>query len=416
MVILYLHQYFNSPSMNGSTRSYEMAKRMVSKGHTVHMITSRRDADTNTNGGWSVEDIDGIIVHWLAVPYNNNMKYYARIKAFFSFAFRAGNRAVGLGGDVIFATSTPLTIAIPAVRAKRTLKIPLIFEVRDLWPELPIAIGALKSPLSKWLARKLERFAYWNSEHIVCLSPGMQDGVVNAGIDRSKTTVIPNSCDLDLFNPTLNIGNEFRRKRAWLNDNPLVLYAGTLGHINGVGWLVEVAQEMLGVDSSVRFLIVGDGAEFVKIKQEAQALGVLNVNFYMEPAIPKEQMPEVLAAATVATSLFIPLKEMWANSANKFFDALASAKPIVINYEGWQAKIVRDKSLGVVLPSLNPHEAAISLSKLLQNEERLKACGQNSRNLAEVSFSRDILARQLITLIEDEYSNFFSEKQRVDIL
>jgi hypothetical protein len=108
MKILYLHQYFNTPAMSGGTRSYEMARRLVAAGHEVDMITSWREPIAKK--GWFEQRVDGIRVHWLPVQYANHMNYYQRIAAFFSFALRAGNRATELGGDIVFATSTPLTI------------------------------------------------------------------------------------------------------------------------------------------------------------------------------------------------------------------------------------------------------------------------------------------------------------------
>ena len=199
MKILYLPQYCTTPAMSGGTRSYEMAKRLVAAGHEVHVITTWRGASERRD--WWVEDIDGIQVHWLPVPYSNAMGFARRLKAFFHFAARSARRAVTIGGDVVFATSTPLTIALPAVAAARKLKRPMVFEVRDLWPLLPIAIGALRSPVTIALARWLERFAYRNADRIVALSPGMAEGVVATGYDPARVHVIPNSCDLDLFQP-----------------------------------------------------------------------------------------------------------------------------------------------------------------------------------------------------------------------
>ena len=208
MRIIYLHQYFNTPDMKGGTRSYEMARRMVKAGHKVHMITSRKDGGIQNNG-WLHENIEGINVHWLPVEYSNKMSYFRRLIAFFEFAIKAGGKVKQIGGDVIFATSTPLTIAIPAINAKKALKIPMVFEVRDLWPELPIAIGALKSPLTKYFAKKMEMWAYKNSDSIIGLSPGMCDGVIKTGYPKSKVFNIPNSCDLELFNVDAGAGIEF---------------------------------------------------------------------------------------------------------------------------------------------------------------------------------------------------------------
>lgn len=123
MKIIYLHQYFNTPEMSGGTRSYEMARRMVSAGHEVHMVTSYREQGLNRKG-WFQTKAAGINVHWYPVPYSNHMGFAQRVKAFIAFALAARKKAVELDGDIIFATSTPLTIALPAVPASRKKKNP----------------------------------------------------------------------------------------------------------------------------------------------------------------------------------------------------------------------------------------------------------------------------------------------------
>lgn len=385
--------------MKGGTRPYEMARRMVAAGHEVHMLASRKDAEGFSHK-WELEMIEGIHVHWLPVPYSNTMSYAKRIKAFFQFAMTAGKKAIEIGGDVIYASSTPLTIAIPAVKAKKKLKIPLVFEIRDLWPELPIAIGALKDPLTKTLARRLERYAYFNSEHVIALSPGMKDGVVNTGYPSEQVSVIPNSCDLELFASNVADGERFRARLPWLGDKPLVIYAGTLGHINGVSYLADLAAATKALNPDIRFLVIGEGAEFKKVERHARELGVLETNFFMMPRIAKQEMPAALSASTVCTSLFVPLKPMWANSANKFFDALAASKPVAINYGGWQQDIVENNGVGIILDPHNIDAAAVNLVNLLSDPARLKEYGAAARNVAENDYSRDILATRLIGVLE----------------
>jgi glycosyltransferase involved in cell wall biosynthesis len=307
---------------------------------------------------------------------------------------------VEIGGDVVFATSTPLTIAIPGVYAKRKLKVPLVFEVRDLWPELPIVMGAIRSPILKWLAKRLERYAYFNSEHVVGLSPGMSDGVVRTGYPKQKVSTIPNSCDLELFDPMCNSGEKFRNRFSWLKDRPLIIYAGTLGHINGVVYLANLAAQIERLNPEVRFLVIGSGVDEDKVRNRAKELGVYEKNFFMLESIRKHEIPEVFAAATLSTSLFVDLPEMWANSANKFFDSLAAGKPVLINYGGWQKDIVVNRRIGEVLPPLPDEQAAKQVVDLLSNSKRLEEYSYNSRRLAEERFSRDLLAKQLIQVLE----------------
>lgn len=398
MTILYLHQYFKTPKDSGGTRSYEMARRFVKAGHRVIMITS--DTDANEGEDWYQEEIEGIEVHWLPIPYNNKMSYTDRIKAFFKFALKAGKKAASFNADVIFATSTPLTIAIPAIKAKKKLKIPMVFEVRDLWPELPIAMGALKNPVLRRAAKWLESYAYKNSEHIVALSPGMKEGVIENGYPSDKVSVIPNSCDINMFSISDDLGSEFRQQNDWLGNRPLIVYAGTLGHINGVGYLVNVAEKMKAINSNVRFVIVGDGVEYDKVKSLAIDKGVFENNLYMLGNIPKKDMPNVLNAADLATSLFIDLEPMWVNSANKFFDALASGTPIAINYKGWQVDVLNQSGAGIVLHPKDFEQAAKDLLLLLNDRRKLKEMGENAKKLAIEKFNRDKLAKELLDVLE----------------
>ena len=392
--IVYLHQYFKTRHEAGGTRSFEMARRLVAKGHTVHMITSVRHADFSSSG-WQQSTESGIRVHAVPVPYSNTMSYRRRTVAFFRFALLAARRTAQLKPDVVFATSTPLTIAIPAIVAKLWHRVPMVFEVRDLWPELPIAVGALKNPIAQALARALEWLAYKSSAHIVALSPGMAQGVEKRGIPADKITVIPNCCDVELFDVPPSAGRHIRDRIPGLAEgDPLVVYTGTFGLINGVSYLVDVAAAMRSRDPDVRFLLVGAGAEWNKVVARAQALGLLGQTVWIWRPIPKAEMPSLLAAATVATSLVVPLPELFHNSANKFFDALAAGKPVAINYGGWQADLLQSTGAGVVLPWNDPRRAADILSSLVRDREQLQQAGLAARELAHTQFHRDAMAQR----------------------
>lgn len=394
MKILYLHQYFVTPAMAGGTRSYEMARRLVDAGHEVHVITSDRRADGRR--AWRTESVRGITVHWYPVSYENGMTFTSRVWAFLKFAVAATFRAVKVGGDVVFASSTPLTIALPAVVSKRALRVPMVFEVRDLWPEMPIAVGALKNPIAVNLARWLERWAYRNSDRIVALSPGMAAGVVKAQYPSDRVTVIPNASDLDLFGRTSKSSDGPLRAKA--EDGPIVLYAGTFGLVNDVAYLVRVAEVAMTLDSEVRFVVMGSGAQENLIRQAAESCGVLGENFSIEAPLPKEDMPAVLATAAVCLSLFAPIPEMEANSANKFFDALAAGRPVVINYGGWQEELLKASGAGIRI-SRDPATAARQIVELVSNPDLLTQMGTAARELAADRFSRDDLASDLMAVL-----------------
>ena len=389
--------------LGGGVRSYEMARRLVEWGHEVHMVATDRDVPKGAPERQTVES--GIHVHWLPVPYNNSMSYRQRIQAFIKFAYDCTKKAKSIDCDVVYATSTPLTIAIPAVRAAKRHKCPMVFEVRDLWPEIPIAIGAIKSKPLIYAAQWLERYAYRNSAAVVALSPGMRDGVVGTGYPAEQVEIIPNASDLDFFDVPESTGKAFRQKYDWLQDRPMVLYGGTFGFMNGVSYLAEIAAKAFPLNPDVRFVAVGSGRERDLIVENAKRLGVWEKNFYVIEHVPKTEMPSIYCASDIATSLFIDLPEMRANSANKFFDGLASGTPMAINYGGWHQDLLKETGAGIALDPRDHGKAAELLLSHLKDQEWLQNAGKQSRKLAEDQFSRDILTRKLektlLKVVED---------------
>lgn len=398
MKIIYLHQYFNTPEMSGGTRSYEMARRMVEAGHEVHVITSSRNSKSVVND-WVISNEAGINVHWYPVPYSNKMTYFQRMKAFFSFALSASFRSASLKGDVVFATSTPLTIAIPGVFSARKNKIPLVFEVRDLWPEMPIAIGALNNSFLRYLARRLERWAYRNSSAVVALSPGMKDGVVRSGYPINKVAVIPNGSDNSEFELDHIAAAKFRSERAWLGSRPLLIYAGTFGKVNDVNYMVDLAVELKKIKSNIRILLIGDGSEKTSVIHNAKLSQVFEDNLFFENSVPKKNIPILFSAATMASNLVIDIPEARANSANKFFDTLASGKPVFLNHGGWMHDVVNYHGCGYSSWNVPLPDVAKNLDDILNDQEWLDKAGSKSKVMAESYFDRDILAKNLIDSI-----------------
>jgi glycosyltransferase involved in cell wall biosynthesis len=389
--IAYLHQYFLEPSDGGGTRSWELARRLASAGHEVVVIASDLRVDRRD---WQVERKAGFEIHRVGVRYDNGLSYRQRIAAFLRFASAAGPRARATGADVVYATSTPLTIALPGMFAARALGVPFVFEVRDLWPAVPIAIGALRNPAMIAGAKALERLAYREAAHVVALSPGMQAGVVAAGVRPAHVTVIPNACDFELFDVGPEVGGRWRAQQDWLGDRPLLVYAGTLGKANGAGWLAELAHALARRGASACIGVAGDGWERELIRARAAKLGVLDRNFFMLGSRPKSSMPGLLSAASGALSTFLELPALRDNSANKFFDALAAGKPVFLNHEGWLADLVRERDCGLVMPRDVEHAAAL-LSAKLDDRNWLAQAGANAAQLGRERFDRDDHARQL---------------------
>ncbi|AGZ40631.1 glycosyltransferase family 4 protein [Actinoplanes friuliensis] len=389
MRIVYIHQYYCNPQMTGGIRSYEQARRLVARGHEVHVITTDITPGKRSLG-WRRTDDDGVNVHWFSVPYSNNMSFTRRLRAFGEFMALATARAAKLKADLVFATSTPLTVAVPGVIAAKLRRVPFVFEVRDLWPEVPIEMGALRNPVLRRLAGALANFAYRNAEEVVALSPGMAAGVT-ARRPGTRTTVIPNAADLDLFAVEPAAVQRFRAENRWLGDRPLVVYTGALGAVNGVGYLVRAARRMRELDPEVQFLIVGHGKEWEDTRRLATGYGLLDRSVHMWEKVPKADLPVILGAATMSTSFVRPIRALWENSANKFFDALAASRPIAINYGGWQSDLLRETGAGLVLHPEDTDAAAAQLAGHLRDETWLQQARTAAHTLAVEQFSRDLL-------------------------
>jgi glycosyltransferase involved in cell wall biosynthesis len=395
--VTYIHQYFTTPDQGGGTRSYEMGRRLVKMGHQVRMITTHRESGF---GGWKIRDVEGIEVHELGVPYSNHMSNLRRICAFLHFAIMASVRVTRLNADVIFATSTPLTVAIPGIIGSTLRRTPLVFEVRDLWPDVPIALGALKSPISKWLARTLERLVYAKARHIVALAPGMREDIVAKGVDPSKVSVIPNGCDLEMFEPDPTARAQVNQWQPNLGEGPLVVFTGTIGRANGLGYLVEVAAHMKALAPSVRFVVVGDGADRARVEEQARAAGVLDSSMFFVGHVPKPIAAKWILASDVIVCLFTGPRVVWKDAVqNKFFDALAAGKPTASNFEGFQSIIARDADIGIIMDPASPEQGARQLSAVLLNQSWMQGVPSRSADLANQRFSREQLASQLAGIL-----------------
>jgi glycosyltransferase involved in cell wall biosynthesis len=420
--LIYLHQYFNLPTNPGGTRSWELSRRLVRDGWHVVMVTRRKPQ--STLDAWQqylekeLADCSGRFeLRLVGAAYGNEMSFKRRILAFLQFALKSSwvvlkERDVSL----VFATSTPLTIALPAILRKWIWGTKFVFEVRDLWPEMPIAVGALKSPIARGLARFLERLTYSQASQVIGLSPGMCEGIVSAGKPARLVHEVPNSSDLDRFDVPASLGEEFRAQHPEIGDRPLVTYAGTFGLVNKVGYLVRVASEMKRIAPEVCFLTVGGGAEFESVKLLAQELGVWEENYFQWPSLKKEQMPALFSAADVSAVLFAPIKEMEKNSSNKFFDSLAAGRPVALNYGGWMKDLVEASGAGVYLDAFDHKVAAHSLAELLSDPARLKSSSEAAQQLARQKFDRELLYRKLREVLDselsgDEHADFVAEGQ-----
>ncbi len=395
MNIIYLHQYFTTPQEPGGTRSYWISKELISRGHKVTMISSTQNIQANK----VVKTIDGIRVIYLKVPYDNEMGILQRLNAFIQFMIRStweGLKQKNI--DLVIATSTPLTIGFPALFLNRFKKIPYLFEVRDLWPEVPIQMGGLNNPLLQKMAIAFEKRIYKKAKHIVALSPGMKEGVIAAGISPGKVSMIPNMAKIDKFWPREVSDSLFDKYR--LNRNTFkVIHFGAMGLSNGLEYIIESAQFLKekGVED-IDFVFLGDGAIKNRLQKAVSSKKLSNVFFIGK--LPMNETSEIVNACDVSLVTFLNLPILTTNSPNKFFDSLSAGKPIIVNSDGWTKDIVEKYECGFYVDATKPAMLAELLIEIKSRKQLLKQMGGNARELAERKYDKSILCKKYAVIVD----------------
>lgn len=395
MKVLYIHQYFITPNEPGGTRSYWIAKELVKRGHYVTMITSANKCHEPGR-----VDVDGIDVVYVKNPtYNNYMSALKKVWSFVAFicnAIKAASKEKNV--DIVFATSTPLTIGAVALWLKRRKKWRYVFEVRDLWPDFPIEIGAIKNGFLIWLLRKFEKSIYDKSEHVVALSPGMKEGVKKAGTPEGKVSMIPNMSKPDMFyphEPNMEIAKQFGIDLTKFN----VIHFGSMGRANGLQYIIEAAKYLKEKgDDSVRFVFMGSGATEPVIKQLAEDYGLKNVQFLGNHKMGV--VAEVVNCCDASITTFLNLPVLKTNSPNKLFDSLSAGKPIIVNSAGWTKDMVEQERCGFYADPTKPEELAQKLKFYKEQKEELKQMGENARRLSLEVYDKDILAGKVADVLE----------------
>jgi glycosyltransferase involved in cell wall biosynthesis len=341
MHIIYFHQYFSTPAGSTGTRSYEIARALVKRGPQVTMVCGsgghiKVDGLERVRDGELRGTVAGIDVIQFDLPYSNRDGFIKRSITFFRFAWRCVGVVFKAKYDLIFATSTPLTASIPGIVAKLTMRgKPFVFEVRDLWPELPKAMGVIRNPIVLAAMSVLEFVSYRCADACVGLAPGIVEGIRKRGAKSLRVEMIPNSCDLSLFRPELKPD-----PIDGVNDSDFVaVFTGAHGLANGLGSVLDMAAKLLELGrEDIKIVLIGDGSQKDGLMQRAESEGLRNCVF-ADP-IPKARLPFSMARANVGMMVLENVSAFYnGTSPNKFFDYISSGMPVVVNYPGWVARM-----------------------------------------------------------------------------
>ncbi len=362
---------------------------MIEKGHQVQMITAHNKKN------YEKKDIEGITVHYLPVKYSNHFGFLRRIYAFLQFAHKAyylGRKFEKI--DLVYATSTPLTVVLTALRLRQKKQIPFVFEIRDLWPEAPIRLKELRNVFIKALSRKLEIKAYREACKIIALSPGIYEYVSNL-VPGKPIFLCPNFSDCTFFEKSDRKNTELLEKHI-IGNAFVISYFGAIGKINALEYFLDLVKAAEDHKMNIRFFIIGDGAMLSQLRRLVVKRNLKTIEFL--PHMDKFRLKKYLSICDAAYISFINNPVMRLNSPNKFFDALASGKMVITNTSGWIRDLVEENECGFYLDPENPEEF-VSMIKPFMVESQLSKQQNNARKLAERSFDKDERIKKLMNFL-----------------
>lgn len=401
MKLLYLHQHFATPKGSSGVRSYQMARRMIERGHSVTMVCGRGvDGQSGLSGefhkGVRRGIVEGIDVVEIDLPYSNSDSFVKRTGIFLSFMFRTCRIVLVEKYDLLFATTTPLTVGVPGIAGRWLRRKPFVFEVRDLWPELPRAMGVIRNPLVLWAMAVLEWASYRSAHRLVGLSPGIVEGIAGRGVDRDRIAMVPNGCDLDLFDTP----DQPWQPEGVEDDDLLAIFAGAHGLANGLDSVLDAAGvlQQRGQDG-IKLVLIGNGMEKPRLKERAARETLTNVIFL--DSVPKTQLVGLFKRADVGMQVLKNVPAFYyGTSPNKFFDYVAAGLPVLNNYPGWLAEMIEAEQCGIVVPPADPEAFADALVRFAADRSETAKMGERALMLAKSRFARDDLAQEWAECVE----------------
>jgi len=401
MKVLYYHQHFSTPAGAASNRSYAMAQHLIAQGHGVTVVcgsyaVGQSGLQGNFQKGKREGIVDGIHVIELELPYSNGDSFPRRTWIFIKFALQSTWIALQHDFDLVFATTTPLTAGIPGIFARWLRRKPFIFEVRDLWPELPKAMGVIRNPLLLGAMSVLEWTSYHTADLLIGLSPGIVEGIAKQGIDPQRIRMIPNGCDLDIFATSVAPW----RPEGVSDSDLMAIFTGSHGIANGLDAILHAAIELKRRNCNhIKIVLIGDGKLKKQLIEFATSNHLDNVIFHAP--VPKTRLAGLMAAADIGMQILANVPAFYyGTSPNKFFDYIAAGLPVLNNYPGWLADMITTHQCGYVVPPDDPVAFVDALMRAAAYPEERVAMGRNARQLANQDFARTKLAEQFVRWLE----------------
>ena len=403
MHILFLCHYF-PPEVNApASRTYENAKRWVRAGHRVTVLTCHPSHPggvvypgfRNSLHAW--DEIDGIRVLRVGTYLSANKGFIKRTSNYVSFMFSAVAQCWRVKDvDLVVSTSPQFFCGMGGYFVSRLKRRPWVLEIRDLWPESIIAVGAIRNRRVIKALEGIESFLYRKADHIVSLTNAFKRHIMGRGIAAEKISIVTNGADLERYAPGERMNGA--RKELGLGEEVfLASYIGTHGMAHGLRTILKAAKRLEN-EPNIRFLLVGDGAEREKLLREKEDMGLTNV--IMLGQQPKERMPEFLAATDACLVLLIKSELFKTVLPSKIFEAMAMKRPIVLGVEGESRELVEEGGCGVCIEPESDLELAEAVLKLAREPELRRGLGERGAEFVARRFDREGLAMEYLGVLE----------------
>ena len=361
----------------------------------VSYLSGEQKSDISGHGLWKKEQwAENIEIRYCWTSSGMHKGFVPRVLAFFSFMFSSFFCALNVRNvDLVWGTSPNLFQAWTAWLTARCKRKKFLLEIRDMWPEFAIAMGALTNKTLIRMSQWLEKFLYTHADRIIVNSPGFIPFIRD--ICGKTADLVPNGADISMFAGA--DGKAFREKYALENDF-VVMYCGAHGPANDLETVLKTAK-ILREREDIRFVFVGSGKDKGRLEALAAELKLKNVLFV--PAVPKDEMAGVMAAEDAGLAILKKLDMFKTTYPNKVFDIMACGDPVICQIDGVIREVVEENRAGVYAEPGDPQALAGAVLQLAGDRESAQKMGENGRKAIAEKFSRDQAARQLEEIFEN---------------
>ncbi|NET38298.1 MAG: glycosyltransferase family 4 protein [Cyanothece sp. SIO1E1] len=389
-ILIYAYNYYPEP-IGIAPLMTELAEGLVTQGHEVRVVTAmpnypkRKIFEGYRGKLYLTEEINGVKVQRSYVWVSPQPGVIKRVILDGSFVITSIFQALrGWRPDVILLTVPPLPVCVPAAFLGWFYNCPVVLNLQDILPEAAVHVGLIRNKFAIRVFEALEKFAYHTAHTISVITDGFTKNLINKGVPAEKITCIPNWVNVDFIRPLPQENNAFRQANQ-LEEKFVVLYSGNIALTQGLETVIKAAAQLNHVPD-IAFVIVGEPNALNNLKKYSQQKGVQNVTFL--PFQPREQLPEMLAAANIG--LIVQKRNVIGfNMPSKTQLLLASGRPIIasVPLDGTAARAVEQSGGGVVVPPQNPRALAEAVLELYQDPEKASALGKQGRKVAVEYYS-----------------------------